>query len=69
MTEISFDVHIFPYVCYFASYGGFDGHYFAILDPCTAMPVSVNEAIRLGQCSWLDPGQRMETTVGILLRA
>jgi hypothetical protein len=37
----------------FASYGGLDGHYTAVLEPCTAMPVSVNEAARLNQCSCL----------------
>lgn len=61
----TFDVNIFPYAWYFASYGGFDGHYTAILEPCTTMPLSVNEAAQLGQCSALEPGQRIETRVTI----
>lgn len=61
----TFDVNFFPYAWYFASYGGFDGHYTAILEPCTTMPLSVNEAARLGQCSVLDPDQRIETRVTI----
>ncbi|MCS7222195.1 MAG: DUF5107 domain-containing protein [Anaerolineae bacterium] len=60
-----FDRRVFPYAWYFASYGGFDDHYVAILEPCTAMPLSVNEAARLGQCSVLDPGQAIETRVTI----
>lgn len=61
----TFDVNVFPYAWYFASYGGFDGHYTAILEPCTTMPLSVNEAAQLGQCSALEPGQRIETRVTI----
>jgi galactose mutarotase-like enzyme len=60
-----FDRQVFPYAWYFASYGGFDGHYVAILEPCSAMPLSVNEAARLGQCSRLEPGQRLETRVTV----
>jgi hypothetical protein len=60
-----FDVNVFPYAWYFASYGGFDGHYTAILEPCTTMPLSVNEAAKLGQCSVLEAGERIETRVTI----
>jgi len=60
-----FDLEVFPYAWYFASYGGFDDHYTAILEPCTAMPLSVNEAASLGQCSALEPGEKIETRVTI----
>lgn len=60
-----FDPRVFPYVWLFASYGGFDGHYLAILEPCTAMPISLAEAARRGHCSVLEPGQTLETTVTI----
>lgn len=63
--SIDFDRRVFPYVCYFASYGGLDGHYTAVLEPCTAMPVSVNEAARQGQCSVLESGETLETRVSI----
>ncbi len=65
MFEYRFDTGIFPYAWYFASYGGFDGHYMAILEPCTTMPLSVNEAAPLGQCSRLEAGQALETSVTI----
>ena len=58
-----FDTQTFPYVWLFASYGGFNGHYTVILEPCTAMPISVNAAAALRQCSVLDPGQSLETKV------
>jgi len=64
-VAFSFDTRIFPYVCVFASYGGFDGHYTAVLEPCSAMPLSVNAAERLGQCSVLDAGARLATRVSI----
>jgi hypothetical protein len=62
---IEFDRTVFPYVCVFASYGGFDGHYTAILEPATAMPLSVKEAARLGQCSVLEPGETLRTRVSV----
>ncbi len=60
-----FDPAVFPYAWLFASYGGFDGHFTAILEPCTAMPISVNAAASQNQCSILEPGGSLETTVTI----
>jgi hypothetical protein len=60
-----FDTSIFPFVWLFASYGGFDSHYTAILEPCTAMPISVSEAAAKCQCSVLGPGQTLRTNVTI----
>jgi hypothetical protein len=60
-----FDTKVFPYCWLFASYGGFLGHYTIVLEPCTAMPMSVNEAAAQQQCSHLAPGQVLETTVSL----
>jgi hypothetical protein len=60
-----YDPAVFPYQWYFASYGGFLGHYTAILEPCTNMPMSVNEAKAKGQCMVLKPGEELNTTVRI----
>jgi galactose mutarotase-like enzyme len=60
-----FDPRVFPYAWMFASYGGFNGHYTVILEPCTAMPIAVNEAAAKGQCSVLQPGETLETRVSI----
>lgn len=65
LFEYQFDTGVFPYAWYFASYGGFDGHYVAVLEPCTTMPLSVIEAAQLKQCSLLAPGAQIETTVSI----
>jgi hypothetical protein len=60
-----FDSRIFPYAWLFASWGGFLGHYTIILEPCTSMPMSVNEAAAKHQCSRLQPGQVLETNVSL----
>jgi hypothetical protein len=60
-----YDTKIFPYQWLFASYGGFLDHYMAILEPCTNMPISVNEAKALGQSAVLAPGESLVTTVSI----
>ncbi len=60
-----YDKSIFPYQWYFASYGGFLDHYTVILEPCTNMPMSVNEAMAKGQSAVLAPGESLTTTVQI----
>ncbi len=60
-----FDTQVFPYAWLFASWGGFLQHYTIILEPCTTMPMSVNEAATKKQCSRLEPGQVLETTVSL----
>ncbi len=60
-----FDPQVFRCAWLFASYGGFLGHYTIVLEPCTTMPISVNEAALKNQCSRLEPGQRLETRVSL----
>jgi galactose mutarotase-like enzyme len=62
---IQYEQAVFPFQWYFASYGGFLDHYTAVLEPCSAMPMSVAEAAQLGQCTVLEPGQTLETSVRI----
>jgi hypothetical protein len=65
LFSIQYDQAIFPFQWYFASYGGFLDHYTAVPEPCSCMPLSVNEASKLGQCSILKPGEEIITTVRI----
>jgi hypothetical protein len=65
LFSYSYDNNVFPYQWYFASYGGFLNHYTTILEPCTSMPISVNEAKGLRQCTVLEPGQEINTVVKI----
>lgn len=60
-----YDQRVFPFQWYFASYGKFNDHYTAILEPASAMPVSVNEAMEKKQCTVLAPGQEVATKVTI----
>lgn len=60
-----FDPRVFPFAWLFASYGGFLGHYTVLLEPCTAMPISVNAAAAKRQCSVLQPGESLEARVAI----
>jgi hypothetical protein len=59
----SFDLKYFLYVCYFASYGGFRNLYTGIIEPCTGMPLTVNDAIKSGQITSLDSGDELLTEV------
>ena len=60
-----YDKKVFPYQWYFASYGGFLDHDTAIIEPCSNMPMSVNEAKNLGQCTVLTPNEEINTVVSI----
>jgi hypothetical protein len=65
LFSLHYNQTVFPYQWYFASYGGFLDHYTAILEPCSSMPMSVNDAAHLNQCTTLKPGQQLKTTVKI----
>jgi hypothetical protein len=61
----TYDPEVFPFQWYFASYGGFLDHYTAVLEPCSSMPLSVNEAKERKQCTKLEPGETLQTSVQI----
>jgi hypothetical protein len=60
-----YDPGVFPYQWWFASYGGFLNHYTAILEPCTNMPMSINEARSQGQSLTLGSGETLNTRVTV----
>jgi galactose mutarotase-like enzyme len=62
-----FDPAVFPYAWLFQSFGGLDGHITTVLEPCTSMPIAVNDAAALGQCSVLAPGAELTTTVRVVV--
>lgn len=65
LFSIQYDEKVFPCQWYFASYGGFLNHSTVILEPCTNMPMSVNEAVAAGQSAVLRPGQELMTVIRI----
>jgi hypothetical protein len=62
---LEFDTGVFPFAWLFASYGGLLGHYTAVLEPCSGMPMSVNEAAAAEQCSRLEAGESIGTRVTV----
>lgn len=60
-----YDTNVFPYQWLFASYGGFMHHYTTVLEPCTNMPILVNEAIKQHQSAFLEAGASLNTRVRI----
>jgi hypothetical protein len=61
--RMHFDSTLLPYVWLFLTYGGWRGHYSAVLEPCTNLPKDLAEAARLGQSARLEPGQEFTTKV------
>lgn len=59
----TFDPAVFPCVVVFTSYGGFYGHYTAVLEPCTCPSLTVAEAEKTAQSLCLEPGESLETTI------
>ena len=65
LFSYSYNQSVFPYQWYFASYGGFFGHYVAVLEPSSNMPISVLDAKAQGQCLTLAPDEELSTNVRI----
>ena len=54
-----FPKEVFSSVWVFMTFGGWRGLNTLVLEPCTAVPKDLNEAIRLGQCSRVEPGKAL----------
>jgi hypothetical protein len=52
---MEFDRFHFPTIWNFQSYGGWNGHYMAVLEPCTTVPWDLNEAVKNKTCAILRP--------------
>jgi hypothetical protein len=61
--KYTFDTSVFPCVWWFASYGQLDGHYVAVLEPCTSLRLSVADAMPARECSILAPGETLDTSL------
>jgi hypothetical protein len=60
---LAFPKDLFTSCWLFASYGGWRDHFVAVLEPCTAYPFRLEEAVAKGQCSVLSPGGVQEAVV------
>ena len=60
---------IFPTCWLFASFGGWSSHYCLLIEPCSGYPYRLEEAMRMGTCPLLQPGQVLEFgSVGTFFR-
>ncbi len=55
-----FPKDLFTSVWLFASYGGWRGNYVAVLEPCTAYPFNLADAIKKGTCAHIDGHAELE---------
>jgi len=60
---LAFPKDIFTSVWVFMTFGGWRGLNTLVLEPCTAVPKDLNEAIRLGQCSVVAPGAALDCDI------
>lgn len=65
--RMQFDDGQVPFVWLFLSYGGWNGCYTAVLEPCTNMPKDLAAALQAGNCARLSPGGVFETRVSVTL--
>ncbi|MFP5384785.1 MAG: DUF4432 family protein [Bacteriovoracia bacterium] len=57
-----------PYVWLFQSYGGFEGHYVAMMEPTNAGHYDLKEASEKGKCGLLCPDETVNFSLTIKLR-
>jgi hypothetical protein len=66
--EWTYPKDLFTSCWLFASYGGWRGHYVAVLEPCTAYPYRLEQAAACNQCSLLPPLGTQEASVTFSVR-
>ncbi|HVX66937.1 MAG TPA: hypothetical protein VHA11_10065 [Bryobacteraceae bacterium] len=66
---LAFPKELFTSCWVFASYGGWNDYYVAVLEPSTGYPFQLDAAAALGQCSVLAPHAELEAQFVFALRA
>jgi hypothetical protein len=65
--RLRFDRGHLPFVWLFLAYGGWNGCYTAVLEPCTNMPKDLASAVKAGQSAHVPPFGSWETQVEVTL--
>ncbi|WP_194057380.1 DUF4432 family protein [Nodosilinea sp. LEGE 06152] len=65
---MTFDTADFPYVWMFQSYGGWQGHYVVVVEPCTTLPSDLDEACRNGTVALLQPQEHQRRRLTLQLQ-
>ncbi|GAB4373972.1 MAG: hypothetical protein Kow00121_17810 [Elainellaceae cyanobacterium] len=66
--QMEFDTSDFPYVWVFQSYGGWNGRYVVVLEPCTTMPYDLDIAYRNGTIAQLQPQEQQHRKLTVRLQ-
>jgi galactose mutarotase-like enzyme len=64
---IAFPLDVFRAVWVWQVYGGWRGHYHAALEPWTGHPMQLDEAVRSGTASVLEPGETRVASVSFIV--
>lgn len=65
---MTFEQSDFPYVWMFQSYGGWQGHYVVVVEPCTTLPSDLEEACRNGTAAVLKPQEHQRRRLTVQLQ-
>lgn len=65
--QMQFDTQDFPYVWVFQSYGGWNGHYVLVMEPCTTMPYDLDVALHNGTIAQLQPQEHQHRQLTVRL--
>jgi len=65
--RINYSRHFFQYCWLFLSYGGWQGHQVAVLEPCTTYPKDLAAAAEQGTTPILQPGEQVDTEIEVLI--
>ena len=63
MSTLRFDPELMDNVWLWLAYGGWRGHFTAVIEPCTSYPMDLNEAIKRKHFSRLRGGENLKTSV------
>lgn len=58
-----FPLTVCPHLWLWLSYGGWRGHYLAVIEPWTGVPVTLSEAVAAGTARVLEPGATFHSAV------
>ncbi|MBW4459761.1 MAG: DUF4432 family protein [Nodosilinea sp. WJT8-NPBG4] len=65
---MTFDQADFPYVWMFQSFGGWQGHYVVVVEPCTTLPSDLEGACRNGTVAVLKPQEQQRRRLTVQLQ-
>lgn len=70
-TQLSMDFKLehFPFIWNFQSFGGWNDHYVAVLEPATTLPWNLDEALKASTCAILQPQETQERFISFSIES